>query len=93
MGTGGITTLALVILPDYFGTAHLGKVLGMKVLFASVAGLLVFPLAGLMLDTTGSYFFTLLPLSGSALLGAILFLNARAPAIPASGDSGPSVVA
>ena len=89
MGTGGITTLALTILPDYFGTAHLGKILGMRILFASLVGLLAAPLVGLLLEVTGSYFITLLTWSVLALLGAFLFLNARAPA---PGDPQPTGV-
>ncbi|MYE41845.1 MAG: MFS transporter [Chloroflexi bacterium] len=78
-GFGGRSVLAIAILPDYFGTASLGKILGVSAL---LAGLLL-PIAahsvGLMLDALGGYAIPFLVLAGLNLLGAFFFLKARPP--------------
>ena len=80
-GFGGRGVLAIAILPDYFGTASLGKILGVS---AVPAGLLLIAVhfVGLMLDALGGYAIPFLVLAGLNLLGAFFFLKARPPQPP-----------
>ena len=83
-GSGGIFILSITILPDYFGTASLGKILGVSALPASLLVLIAALLVGFMVDALGSYTLSLLVMAGLSLLGAFLFLKARPPQLPAT---------
>ncbi len=78
-GSGGRGVLAISILPDYFGTASLGKILGFSFIFASLTQLITAPIGGLIVDVLGSYAIPLIILAALNLLGAFLFLKARSP--------------
>ena len=84
-GFGGRGVLAVAILPDYFGTASLGKVLGFSAVFANILQLMGAPLAGFIWDLTGSFTLPSLVLAGLSLLGALFFLMARSPQPPDGG--------
>lgn len=84
-GFGGRGVLSIAILPDYFGTASLGKILGFSGLFAGIVLLFGAVLTGLMIDGLGGYAIPLMVLAGLNLLGALLFLNAHAPQLQDSG--------
>ena len=84
IGAGGLVPLALAIVPDYYGTGSLGIILGIQVVLVSLVSTVApaSPLAGWILDVTGSYFLTLLPPLVLTLLAAFLFLKALPPRAP-----------
>ena len=85
-GFGGRGILAVVILPDYFGTASLGKILGFSTVLGNLLLLIGPLLAGWMYDQYGTYSLTLLILTGLSLLGTFFFLVARPPQPPCQGE-------
>ena len=84
-GSGGRGVLAVAILPDYFGTDSLGKILGFSAIFAHVLLLISFLFNGLVWDGTGSFVIPSLILTALSLLGALFFLMARSPQPPDDG--------
>ena len=81
-GSGGRGVLSIAILPDYFGTASLGKILGFSFIFGSLTLLITTSIGGLMVDGLGGYAIPLIILAALNLLGAFMFLNARSPQPP-----------
>ena len=84
IGFGGRTPLTTAIRGEYFGRASFGKILGMSTVPMNILLLISAPLAGYMRDQLGDYqwaFLTLAILNG---IGAILFLIARRPRLPAA---------
>ncbi len=82
MGGGGRTPLVWAILPDYFGTPSLGRILGIFILLTSLVSIFISPLGaatGLLRDIAGNFALALLVTLGVALMGAYCFLKARAP--------------
>ena len=83
-GFGGRTPLTTAIRGEYFGRASFGKILGISTLPMNGMLLIAGPMAGYMRDQLGNYdlaFLTLAILNG---IGAILFLIARRPRLPAA---------
>ncbi len=76
-GYGGRSVLAIAILPDYFGTDSLGKILGLSGLFSTILLVSASPITGLMIDWLGGYSVPFMILAGINLLVAYLFLQAR----------------
>ena len=90
LGIGwGRAPLVLAILPSYFGTASLGKILGCYFLFASL-GSIFFTFqsisVGWLYEITGNFALGLLLVVGTTLLGAFLFLKARSPQLPQADE-------
>ena len=84
IGFGGRTPLTTAIRGEYFGRASFGKILGISTVPMNILLLISAPLAGFMRDQLGDYqwaFLTLAILNG---IGAILFLIARRPRLPAA---------
>ena len=83
IGFGGRTPLTTAIRGEYFGRASFGKILGISTVPMNILLLISAPLAGFMRDQLGDYqlaFLTLAVLNG---VGAVLFLIARKPKLPA----------
>ena len=85
IGAGGLVPLALAIVPDYYGTGSLGIILGIQVFPVALVSTVApaSPLAGWILDVTGSYFLTLLPPAGSDPAGRV-----PVPEGPATASAG-----
>ena len=86
-GSGGRGLLSLAILPDYFGTAALGRILGFSAFFASILLLVGSPLTGFLIGWLDGYTVPLMVLAGLNLLGALLFLMARPPSLPSAREA------
>ena len=83
IGFGGRTPLTTAIRGEYFGRASFGKILGISTVPMNILLLISAPMAGFMRDQMGDYqwaFLTLAILNG---VGAVLFLIARKPRLPA----------
>ena len=83
IGFGGRTPLTTAIRGEYFGRASFGKILGISTVPMNILLLIASPMAGFMRDQLGDYqwaFLTLAILNG---IGAVLFLIARKPRLPA----------
>ncbi len=84
IGRGALIPLIWAILPDYFGIASLGKVLGAFAMISGIAGIfnafaLAFPfLIGIPNPENAILFWA----AGLTLLGALLFRNAHPPEPP-----------
>lgn len=83
-GFGGRTPLTTAIRGDYFGRASFGTILGISTLPMNVLLLAAGPLAGFMRDRLGDYDLAFLTLAGLNGIGALLFLIARKPRLPAA---------
>ena len=86
IGFGGRTPLTTAIRGEYFGRASFGKILGISTVPMNLLLLISGPMAGYMRDQQGDYnmaFLTLAILNG---VGAVLFLIARKPRLPASNS-------
>ena len=84
IGFGGRTPLTTAIRGEYFGRASFGKILGISTVPMNILLLISAPMAGFMREQLGDYqwaFLTLAILNG---IGAVLFLIARKPRIPAA---------
>ena len=84
IGFGGRTPLTTAIRGEYFGRASFGSILGISTVPMNILLLISAPMAGFMRDQLGDYqwaFLTLAILNG---IGAVLFLIARRPRIPAT---------
>lgn len=84
IGFGGRTPLTTAIRGEYFGRASFGKILGISTVPMNILLLIAPPMAGFMRDQLGDYqwaFLTLAILNG---IGALLFLIARRPRLPAA---------
>lgn len=81
IGAGGLVPLLWAIIPDYFGTRSLGRILGVQGLIAGlVSGLAPASyLVGPVLDWTGSFILALLPSLVLTLVAAYLFLKSVPP--------------
>ena len=84
IGFGGRTPLTTAIRGEYFGRASFGKILGISTLPMNAMLLVAGPLAGWMRDQFGNYDLAFLTLAGLNGIGAILFLIARRPRLPAA---------
>ena len=87
IGFGGRTPLTTAIRGEYFGRASFGKILGISTVPMNILLLISAPLAGFMRDQLGDYqwaFLTLAILNG---VGALLFLIARKPRLPAASPA------
>ena len=83
IGFGGRTPLTTAIRGEYFGRASFGSILGISTVPMNILLLISAPMAGFMRDQMGDYqwaFLTLAILNG---VGAVLFLIARKPRLPA----------
>ena len=78
-GYSGRSVLAFAILPDYFGTDSLGKILGLSGLFSSIWLVSASPITGIMIGCLGGYSVPFMILAGISPLVAYLFLQARPP--------------
>jgi cyanate permease len=83
-GFGGRTPLTTAIRGDYFGRASFGKILGISTLPMNAMLLIAGPMAGFMRDKLGDYDLAFLSLAGLNGIGALLFLIARRPRLPAA---------
>ncbi len=84
IGFGGRTPLTTAIRGEYFGRASFGRILGISTVPMNILLLISAPMAGFMRDQLGDYqwaFLTLAILNG---VGAVLFLIARRPRVPAA---------
>ncbi len=84
IGFGGRTPLTTAIRGEYFGRASFGRILGISTVPMNILLMISAPLAGIMRDQLGDYdlaFLTLAVLDG---IGALLFLIARRPKLPAA---------
>ncbi len=84
MGSGALAPVIWAILPDYFGIASLGKVLGAFAMISGIAGILnafalYFPLLVGFPNSENAILFLA---AGLTLLGAFLFRNAHPPEPP-----------
>ncbi len=86
-GFGGRTPLTTAIRGEYFGRASFGKILGISTLPMNAMLLAAGPFAGFMRDQFGNYDLAFLTLAGLNGVGAVLFLIARPPKLPASQPS------
>ena len=87
IGFGGRTPLTTAIRGEYFGRASFGKILGISTVPMNILLLISAPMAGFMRDQMGDYqwaFLTLAILNG---VGAVLFLIARKPRLPAASPA------
>ena len=87
IGFGGRTPLTTAIRGEYFGRASFGKILGISTVPMNILLLISAPMAGFMRDQLGDYqwaFLTLAILNG---VGAVLFLIARKPRLPAASPA------
>ena len=91
-GFGGRTPLTTAIRGDYFGRASFGKILGVSTLPMNAMLLIAGPMAGFMRDKLGDYDLAFFSLAGLNGIGALLFLIARRPRIPAP-QTAPTPVA
>ncbi len=89
-GFGGRTPLTTAIRGDYFGRASFGKILGVSTLPMNAMLLIAGPMAGLMRDRLGDYDLAFLSLAGLNAIGAVLFLIARRPRLPATATMAPA---
>ena len=87
IGFGGRTPLTTAIRGDYFGRASFGKILGISTLPMNAMLLIAGPMAGLMRDELGDYDLAFLTLAGLNGIGAVLFLIARRPQLPAASPA------
>ena len=88
IGSGGLLPLSLAIMPDYFGTGSLGRILGVQGFILVVATEFApfsYPF-GPGLDDAGTYVLSYLFPLVLTLLAAFLFLKSTAPR-----GSGPGV--
>ena len=83
-GFGGRTPLTTAIRGEYFGRASFGKILGISTLPMNAMLLIAGPMAGFMRDRFGDYDWAFLSLAALNGLGALLFLIARRPRLPAA---------
>jgi MFS family permease len=83
MGFGGRNPLTTAIRGEYFGRASYGKILGMSTVPMNVLLLVAPPVAGFMRDVQGTYTQAFLGLAALNVLGGVLFLSAKRPAIGA----------
>jgi len=83
MGFGGRNPLTVAIRGDYFGRASFGKILGLSTVPMNILLLVAAPLAGYMADVQGSYTQAFYLLAGLNFVGALLFLMAKKPVLPA----------
>ncbi len=86
-GFGGRTPLTTAIRGDYFGRASFGKILGVSTLPMNAMLLIAGPMAGFMRDRLGDYDLAFLALAGLNGIGALLFLIARRPVLPATSSA------
>ncbi len=87
IGFGGRTPLTTAIRGEYFGRASFGKILGLSTVPMNILLLISAPLAGFMRDQLGDYQWAFLTLAILDGVGAVLFLIARKPKIPASNPA------
>ncbi len=85
-GIGGRGVLSIAILPDYFGTDSLGKILGFSTILASLFLLVASPMTGLFIHWLDGYTAPLVVLAGLSLFGGFLYLIARSPQLSALQD-------
>ena len=90
-GFGGRTPLTTAIRGDYFGRASFGKILGISTLPMNAMLLVAGPMAGFMRDELGDYDLAFLSLAGLNAIGAVLFLIARKPRLPADAPDTASM--
>ena len=90
-GFGGRTPLTTAIRGDYFGRASFGKILGVSTLPMNAMLLVAGPMAGFMYDRLGDYDLAFLSLAGLNAIGAVLFLIARKPRLPAAAPATASM--
>jgi sugar phosphate permease len=74
---GGGLTLRGAILREYFGRASFGRMLGIIMGIAGVAGIVGPPLAGWTFDTFGSYYLAWLAFSGLTGLAIVIMLRIK----------------
>ena len=86
IGFGGRTPLTTAIRGEYFGRASFGKILGISTVPMNILLLLAGPMAGYMRDQLGDYNLAFLTLAIINGIGAVLFLIARKPRLPASNS-------
>ncbi len=91
IGFGGRTPLTTAIRGEYFGRASFGKILGISTLPMNAMLLIAGPMAGFMRDKLGDYDLAFLSLAGLNGIGAVLFLIARKPLLPAAQPAPASV--
>ena len=82
MGIGGTLPLQETIWASYFGRRHLGQVRGAALPFSILIGASAPVLTALYFDAVGSYDAAFLTFGTLALVGAVLVLFARPPALP-----------
>ncbi|MEW6669594.1 MAG: MFS transporter [Thermodesulfobacteriota bacterium] len=80
-GFGGGMVLRAAILREHFGRESFGKLMGLVMGSASVGGIFGPTLAGWAFDTLGTYRPMWIALCGLTLLGAVLVLRIRQPAL------------
>jgi MFS family permease len=90
---GGFIALSPAVAAEAFGPRGLGGLLGALYTAAAIGGLIGPPLAGAMIDATGSYSLAIVvatALTGGAFL--VLFLLPDHRAVPATGAGGPEAL-
>ena len=88
MGMGGRSPLTTSIRGDYFGRRSFGKIMGVSQVPMNVLLLIAPTFAGIMRDLQGDYVVAFTVLAGLNLLGGVLFLAARKPALPSVQEPG-----
>jgi MFS family permease len=84
IGFGGRTPLTTAIRGEYFGRASFGKILGISTVPMNILLLTASPLAGYMRDQLGDYDLAFRTLAVLTFIGAVLFLLAKRPRLPAA---------
>jgi MFS family permease len=84
IGFGGRTPLTTAIRGEYFGRASFGKILGISTVPMNILLLIASPMAGYMRDQLGDYDLAFRTLAVLTFVGAILFLLAKRPRLPAT---------
>lgn len=83
VGFGAVLVCLMGLLSAHFGRAHFSKIFGVSSLFG-IVGTLGPPMGGFLFDKTGSYRLPLMIAVGSAALGMICIISARAPLLSAN---------
>jgi len=79
---GGIIVLQAMVWPDYFGRLALGTIQGYAEFFRVIGAAGGPLLAGIIYDTTGSYYIAFSAFAGGCLLATVLMYLAKPPRMP-----------
>ena len=87
---GGFPTLGQLILPEFFGRAHIGSISGLTQFFTTILGSSGPFIAGFIFDRTGSYHASLWIIVGTWLLCGLATFAVRPHRKPAEDTPAPA---